>query len=233
MEGEIDSEAYRSLSRLDRIDHGKQEVTKLMTSLARVEEARTLILKMRDAGSTLSFKRDLEQRASESLDHDFEMRLKQAIDRDSGSSFQHFGYVTREETGTDDADQFLGYLCAISLTRTFKKGADILLCGAEDRQVFHLLSGVAQVVSSRGTVLSRIVPGEVFGEDTVMLNGNGGSKWTIIAGEECECLVVSLESLQFMVQYRAAFGARMYRTLALFSAIRVKRMTQSLRAPIR
>ncbi len=60
-------------------------------------------------------------------------------------------------------------LYAISHMCSFKEGEVMLAHGTSDRNLFHIISGSAVVLTSSGQILGSLGPGELFGEVSACL----------------------------------------------------------------
>jgi len=93
----------------------------------------------------------------------------------------------------------------------YKPGATIVREGARGQELFVLLDGKASV-SRKGKRITRLVPGDFFGEMAVIDGGPRSA--TVIADEAVDCLVLKQADFRSMVEGDPSIAWHLLETFA-------------------
>jgi CRP-like cAMP-binding protein len=93
----------------------------------------------------------------------------------------------------------------------YKPGSTIVREGARGQELFVLVDGKASL-SRKGKTITRLVPGDFFGEMSV-IDGQPRSA-TVVADEDVECLVLKQADFRAMVEGDPAIAWHLLETFA-------------------
>jgi CRP-like cAMP-binding protein len=111
---------------------------------------------------------------------------------------------------------------------TFKKGEILLQQGKQNKTVFLLVRGKANVEAHPKALLAQIGPGEVCGEMAFLENGVASA--TVTAEVELETCAIEWSVLSDLFELYPHLGSRFYRSLAVNLSRRLRDLISSRQA---